>query len=210
MTWTQGRGWAFAAASAGLTADALFVAFYVSFAIQHFAEPHGVAAILGSAADYAGIPQNALLSVTTGVVFSLLSHQRRLDRILEIAGATAFAVAAAGDVLTVTGLLPGVSAVAVGAVLATTVWLLATGIRGAQVPDPRRARASRAARLIATTMLSSGVLALTGFAIGVAAVVWAGLIAGALAWLSIPLWLLALGRALGPCATTVTRTAGSR
>ena len=55
--------------------------------------------------------------------------------------------AAAQGVLTVTGLLPGISAVAVGAVLAATVWLLA---------------------------------------IGVAACVWTGLIAGCLAWLSIP------------------------
>lgn len=195
MTRTQARRWAFAAAVAGLTADALFIAFYVSFAVQHFAEPYGVAAVLGSADDYAGIPQNALLAVTTGVVFRFLSHQRRFDRVLEIAGATAFAVAAAAGVLTVTGLLPGVSSLAVGAVLAATVWLLAIGIRGTRLPDPRRARAARAARLIAVTMLSSGVLALTGFAIGVAAVVWAGLIAGALAWLSIPLWLLILGRA---------------
>ena len=45
-------------------------------------------------------------------------------------------------------------------------------------------------------MLSSGVLALTGSAIGVAAVVSAGLIAGVLAWLSIPLWLLTLAAPL--------------
>ena len=149
MTRTQARRWAFAAAVAGLTADALFIAFYVSFAVQHFAEPHGVAAVLGSAADYAGIPQNALLAVTTGVVFRFLSHQRRSDRVVGVAGATAFVTAAAGGVLTVTGLLPGVSSVAVGA----------------------------------------------GLAAGVVAVVWAGLIAGALAWLSIPRWLLILGRA---------------
>jgi hypothetical protein len=47
-------------------------------------------------------------------------------------------------------------------------------------------------------MLCSGVVALTGFAIGVAAVIWVGLIAGCLAWLSIPLWVLALGPALVP------------
>jgi hypothetical protein len=46
--------------------------------------------------------------------------------------------------------------------------------------------------------LCSGVVALTGFAIGAAAVVWTGLIAGCLAWLSIPLWILAPGRALVP------------
>ena len=192
MTRTQARRWAFAAAVAGLAADALFIAFYVSFAVQHLAEPHGLAAVLGSGADYVGVPQNALLAVITGVVFRFVSRQRRSDRVLGVAGATAFATAAAGGVLTVTGLLPGVSSVAVGAVLAATVWLLATGIGGTRLPDPRRARAARAARLVATTMLGSGVVALTGVAIGVAAVVWAGLIAGALAWLSIPLWLLAL------------------
>lgn len=41
-------------------------------------------------------------------------------------------------------------------------------------------------------------VALTGSAIGVAAVVWTGLVAGCLAWLSIPLWVLALGRVLVP------------
>jgi hypothetical protein len=66
--------------------------------------------------------------------------------------------AAAQGVLTVTGLLPGISAVAVGAGLATVCLL----------------------------------------AIGVAASVWTGLIAGCLAWLSIPRWVLALGRALAP------------
>ena len=96
MTRTQARRWAFAAAVAGLTADALFIAFYVSFAVQHFAEPYGVAAVLGSAADYAGIPQNALLAVTAGVVFRFLSHQRRSDRVVGVAGATAFVTAAAG------------------------------------------------------------------------------------------------------------------
>ena len=57
---------------------------------------------------------------------------------------------------------------------------------------------ARTAGLIAATMLGSAVVALTGFAIGAAAVVWMGLIAGCLAWLSIPLWVLALGRALVP------------
>ena len=144
MTRTQARSWAFAAAVAGLAADALFIAFYVSFAVQHLAEPHGLAAVLGSGADYVGVPQNALLAVITGVVFRFVSRQRRSDRVLGVAGATAFATAAAGGVLTVTGLLPGVSSVAVGAVLAATVWLLATGIGGTRLPDPRRARAARA------------------------------------------------------------------
>ena len=134
----------------------------------------------------------------TGVVFRFLSLQQRSDQVLCIAGAAAFATAAAAGVLTVTGLLPGVSAVAVGAVLASTVWLLAIGIRGARLSAPRPARVARAARLIAATMLCSAVVALTGFAIGVAAVVWTGLIAGCLAWLSIPLWVLAMGRVLAP------------
>jgi uncharacterized membrane protein len=108
MTETQARSWAYASAAAGLIADALFIAFYVSFAVQHFAEPHGVTAILGSAADYAGIPQNALLVVITGVVFRFLSRQRRPDQALRIAGAMAFAAAAVCGVLTVTG-RPGIS-----------------------------------------------------------------------------------------------------
>ena len=198
MTESQARNWAYAAAAAGVIANALFIAFYASFTVQHFAEPHGVTAVLGSADDYAGIPQNALLAVITGVVFRFLSRQQRSDQVLRIAGAVAFATAAAQGVLTVTGLLPGVSAVAVGAVLAATVWLLAVGIRGARLPGPGRARVARTAWLIAATMLCSAVVALTGLAIGVAAVVWTGLIAGSLAWLSIPLWVLAMGRVLAP------------
>jgi hypothetical protein len=78
--------------------------------------------------------------VITGVVFRFLSRQQRSDEILRIAGAMAFAAAAA----------------------------------------------------------AGGVLTVTGFAIGVAAVVWTGLTAGCLAWLSIPLWGLAMGRVLMP------------
>ena len=44
----------------------------------------------------------------------------------------------------------------------------------------------------------AGLVALTGFAVGAAAVVWISLIAGCLAWLSIPLWVLAMGRVLVP------------
>ena len=87
MTETQARSWAYAAAGAGVIANALFIAFYASFAVQHFAGPRGVAAILGSAADYAGIPQNALLAVITGVVFGFLSRQQRSDQVLRVAGA---------------------------------------------------------------------------------------------------------------------------
>src|SRR5262249_21645016 len=141
------------------------------------------------------------LAVITSVVFRFLSRQQRSDQVLRIAGATAFATAAAEGVLTVTGLLDGVSAVAVGTVLASTRWLLAIGVRGIRLPRPRRARPGRgraggprAARLSAAPMRCAGVVALPGFAIGAAAVVWTGLVAGCLAWLSIPLWVLALGR----------------
>jgi hypothetical protein len=200
MTETRARSWAYAAAAAGVIANSLFIAFYASFAVQRFAEPHGVTAILGSAADYAGIPQNALLAVISGVVFRFLSRQQRSDQVLRIAGAVAFATAAVQGVLTVTGLPSGGSAVTAGAVLAATVWLLAIGSRGARLPGLGRARVARTARLIAATMLCSAVVALTGLAIGVAAVVWTGLIAGGLAWLSIPLWVLAMGRVLVPAA----------
>jgi hypothetical protein len=91
MTETTAWRWAYAAAAAGVIANALFIAFYASFAVQHFSEPHGVTAILGSAADYAGIPQNALLTVVTSVVFRFLSRRRRPDQVLRIAGAMAFA-----------------------------------------------------------------------------------------------------------------------
>src|ERR1700722_8271165 len=117
MTESQARNWAYAAAAAGVIANALFIAFYASFTVQHFAEPHGVTAVLGSAEDYAGTPQNALLAVITGVVFRFLSRQQRSDQVLRIAGAVAFATAAVQGVLTVTGLLSGVSAAAAGAVV---------------------------------------------------------------------------------------------
>ena len=90
-----------------------------------------------------------------------------------------------------------------GAILASAAWLLAIGIRGAGLPGARRARVARTARLIAATMLCSGVAALTGLAISVAAVVWTGLITGCLAWRSIPLWLLALRRALARTRASV-------
>ena len=149
MTESQARNWAYAAAGAGVIANTLFIAFYVGFAVQRFADPRGVTAILGSAADYAGIPQNALLAVITGVAFRFLSRQQRSDQVLRIAGAVAFVTAAAQGVLTVTGLLPGVSAVAVGAVLAATMWLLAIGIRGARLPGPGTRPVARTAWLIA-------------------------------------------------------------
>jgi hypothetical protein len=198
MTESAARRWAYAAAAAGAIANALFIAFYASFAVQHLAEPRSVTATLGSAADYAGIPQNALLAVITSVVFRFLSRQQRSDHVLRIAGAMAFATAAVEGVLTVTGLLPGVSAATIGTVLASSVWLLAIGVRGARLPRPRRARVARTARLIAITILCSGVAVVTGFAIGVAAIVWTGLIVGCLAWLSIPLWAFAMGAALAP------------
>jgi len=137
-----------------------------------------------------------LLAVVTGVVYRFGSRQQRFDRVWQMLGAVAFATAAVSGVLTVTGLLPGVSAVAAGAVIASAVWLLAIGVRGARLPDPRRARAARIGRLIAATMLCGGVLTLFGFAISVIAIVWAAFVAGCLAWLAIPIWVLVMGRAL--------------
>ena len=151
---------------------------------------------MGSASDYASIPQNVLLAVVTGVVYRFGSRQQRFDRVWQMLGAVAFATAAVSGVLTVTGLLPGVSAVAAGAVIASAVWLLAIGVRAARLPDPRRARAARIGRLIAATMLYGGALTLFGFGINVAAVVWAALVLGCLAWLAIPIWVLVMGRAL--------------
>ena len=75
MTETQARSWAYAGAAAWVIANALFIAFYASFAVQHFAGLRGVAAILGSAADYAGIPQNALLAR-----LSSLARRKKSDR----------------------------------------------------------------------------------------------------------------------------------
>jgi hypothetical protein len=55
-----------------------------------------------------------------------------------------------------------------------------------RLPRSDGARVARTARLIAATMLCSGVVTLFGFAIDVAAIVWTALVAGCLAWLSIP------------------------
>ena len=44
MTETQARSWTYAAAAAGVIANALFIAFYAGFALQHFAGPRGAAA----------------------------------------------------------------------------------------------------------------------------------------------------------------------
>jgi hypothetical protein len=103
---------------------------------------------------------------------------------------------AGGEVAQRRGAQPGVSAMAVGATVASTVWLLAIGIRGAKLSDPRRAGVARIGRLIAVVMLCSAALSLFGFAINVAAIVWAALIAGGLAWLVIPVWVMVMGRAL--------------
>ena len=37
MTESQARSWAYAAAATGVIANTLFIAFYVGFAVQHFA-----------------------------------------------------------------------------------------------------------------------------------------------------------------------------
>jgi hypothetical protein len=104
-------------------------------------------------------------------------------------------------VLTVTGWLPGVSAMAVGATLASTVWLLAIGIRGAKLSDSRRARVVRIGRLIAVVMLCSAALSLFGFGINVAAIVWAALVADAPGLARDPVWVMVMGRAAGLALT---------
>jgi hypothetical protein len=80
MTKTTALRWAYAAAAAGLIGNGLLAAFYVSFAMQDFGDPRGVAASLGSAADYAGILQNLLLVAVTAVVYQFFSRQQRFDR----------------------------------------------------------------------------------------------------------------------------------
>jgi hypothetical protein len=67
MTETTARRWALAAA-AGVIGNGLLAAFNVSCAMQDFGDPRGVAASLGSAADYAGILQNLLLVAVRGDV----------------------------------------------------------------------------------------------------------------------------------------------
>jgi hypothetical protein len=194
MTKTTARRWAYAAAAAGVTGNGLLAAFYVGFAMQDFGDPHGVAAGLGSAADYAGIVQNLLLVAVTAVVYRFFSRQQRFDRVLQVIGAAAFASAAMSGVATVAGLTPGIGPAAIGSVLVSMGWLLAIGNRGTRLPGPRRARVAWAGQLIAVTILGCGALMLAGFAGNVRAVVWDATAVGVLAWLAIPVWLLALGR----------------
>jgi hypothetical protein len=175
--------------------NGLLAAFYVSFAVQDFGDPRGVAAALGSAADYAGVPQNLLLVAVTAVVYRFLSRQQRFDRLLQVIGAAAFAGAASGAA-TVTGLTPGIGPVAIGSALVSTAWLLAIGSRATRLPGWRRARVARAGQLIAATILGCGALMLAGFAGNVGAIVWDATVVGVLAWLAIPVWVLAMGRAL--------------
>jgi len=209
MTETTARRWAYAAAAAGVIGNGLFAAFYVSFAVQDFGNPRGVAAGLGSAADYAGIVQNLLLVAVTAVVYRFLSRQQRFDRVLQVIGAAAFAAAAMSGVATVADLTPGAGPVAIGSVLASTAWLLAIGSRGSWLPGRRWVRAARAGQLIAATILGCGALMLAGFALHAGAVIWAATAVGVLAWLAIPVWVLAVGRTLArPWAVRpVTETA---
>jgi hypothetical protein len=197
MNETTARRWAYAAAAAGLIANSLFVAFFVSYALQDFGDPYGAAADFGSASDYAGIPQDLLMGVVTVVVCRYLSRRQRLDRALQILGAVTFAAATVSGVLTVSGVQPGGDGpLAVGPVIASAIWLLAIGSRGTRLPDLRRVRAARIGRLIAATMLGCAALVLFGLGINVTAVVWAALFGGGLAWFAIPFWALAVGRAL--------------
>ena len=70
MTETTARRWTYAAATAGVIGNGLFSAFYVSFAVQDFGDPRGVAAGPGAAADCAGIAQNLLLVAITAAPVS--------------------------------------------------------------------------------------------------------------------------------------------
>jgi hypothetical protein len=58
MTKTQARNWAYAAAAAGVIANALFIAFYASFAAQHLTAPRG-ASLIACGAD-SGLPTGHL------------------------------------------------------------------------------------------------------------------------------------------------------
>jgi hypothetical protein len=198
MNETTAPRWAYATAATGMIANGLFVAFYVGFTLQDFGDPHGVAAALGSAADYAGIPQNALLAVFTVVVYRFLSPQRRFDRVLQVIGALACVAAVISGVLTVTGVLPGGPGVlAVGAVAVSAVWLLVAARRLAWLPGLQHARAAAwLGQLLALTMLAGGAVAGLGFGIGLGPLVWAAVAVGCLAWLAIPVWVLIVGRAL--------------
>ncbi len=198
------RGWAYAAAYAGFIANGLFLAFYAAFSAQGFDEPHGVAAALGTASDAAGVPQNALLIPVALVVYGYLSPHQRADRILAACGVVVFAVVAACGVLTVAGLLDGVSWVSIAGVFASVLWLLAIGIRGARLPDAALARTARLGRTLVTGMLAGGLVTLIGFGIDVTSIAWLGLVLGALAWLAIPFWVLALGRSLNPTRSTAS------
>jgi len=196
MTETTARRWAHAAAAAGVTDNGLLAAFYVSFALQDFGDPRGVAASLGSAADYAGIAQNLLLVAVTAVVYRFFSQQQRFDRVLQVIGAAAFASAAVSGVATVTGLTPGIGPAAIGPVLVSTAWLLAIGSRGSRLSGRRRVRVAWVGQLIAATILGCGALMLAGFAGNVSVAVWSATAVGVIAWLAIPVRVLALGRTL--------------
>ena len=112
-----------------------------------------------------------------------------------------FAALAVFGILTVAGLLDGISWVTIADVFASVLWLLVIGIRGARLPDAARARTARRGRILATGMLAGGLLTLVGFGIDAAPIAWIGLVLGALAWLAIPFWVLTLGRSLNPAGT---------
>lgn len=194
----RARRWTYAAAIAGFVANGLFVAFYAGFAAQGFDGPSGVAAALGTASDAAGVPQNALLVPVALAVYGFLSPRRPADRALAAGGAVTFAAVAVFGALTVAGLLDGISWVTITGVFISILWLLLIGIRGARQPDPARARTASRGRILATGMLAGGLLTVAGFGIDVAPIGWTGLVLGALAWLAIPFWVLALGRSLSP------------
>jgi hypothetical protein len=155
------------------------------------------------------VAQNALLVPVALVVYGRLSPHRAIDRILAGCGVVIFAALAVCGVLTVAGLLDGTSRVTVAGVFASVFWLLAIGNRGARRPEPARARIARRGRILAVGMLAGGLVTLFAFGVNLPLIVWIGLVLGALAWLAIPLWVLALGRSLRPAGTDTSTTPAS-
>jgi hypothetical protein len=64
-----------------------------------------------------------------------------------------------------------------------------------------------AGQLIAATILGCGALMLAGFAGNLGAAVWSATAVAVLAWLAIPVWVLALGRTLVRPGSVLPETA---
>jgi Flp pilus assembly protein TadB len=63
-----------------------------------------------------------------------------------------------------------------------------------------------AGQLIAATILGCGALMLAGFAVNLGAAVWSATAVAVLAWLAIPVWVLALGRTLARSRSVLPET----